>query len=213
MDTRAAESAKRSAKSPSRIIDEADPKKTKDSAAAAMGTVSDAADWDIFGPPADPMWPEEDKQLSTCLNANHYNRIMDGFLEEQRKLAKQKFAGASKLAGPGVDANDYLAHLMPNLLGGIAQILLERELTTKEQRYILAHGLPLDTWYRGFTKLAHGTFTATNYFTKEDILECRILMCHLAYTPLGPMWDVHKSLMHATVECDNVKANYCFENN
>ena len=82
MDTRAAESAKRSAESPSRTIDEADSKKTKDSAATAMDTVSKAANWDIFVPPADPMWPEEDKKLSTRLNDKHCDRSMDGFSED-----------------------------------------------------------------------------------------------------------------------------------
>jgi len=200
MDTRAAVSAKRSAESPSHAIDKADPKKTKDSAVTTMDTVSDAADWDIFVPPEDPMWPEEDKKLSTHLNANHYNRVMDGFSEEQRMLAQKKFEGVSKQAGPRVEAADYLAHQMPDLLEGIAQILLERELTTTEHRRILEHGLPLDTWYRGFTKLARRTFTATDYFTEEDILECRILMCCLAHTNPGPFWDARKSLMHATVE-------------
>jgi len=99
-----------------------------------------------------------------------------------------------------VDTNDYLAHKMPDLLGGIAQILMEQELTIDEHRHILEHGLPLDTWHRGFTKLAHRTFTATDYLTKEDILDCRILMFRLAYTNPGPMWDVRKSLMYATVE-------------
>jgi len=59
------------------------------------------------------MWPEEDKKLSTRLNNKHYDRIMDSFLEEQWKLAMRKFEGVSKLAGPGVDTNDYLAHKMP----------------------------------------------------------------------------------------------------
>ena len=77
---------------------------------------------------------------------------------------------------------------------------MERELTTTEHRHILEHGLPLDTWCRGFTKLARCTFTATDYFTEEDILECRILMCRLACTSPGRLWDVHKSLMHATLE-------------
>ena len=58
----------------------------------------------------------------------------------------------------------------------------------------------MDTWFRGFSKLALGLFTATDYFTKEDILDLHILMCRLACTPPGPMWDVHKSLMHATME-------------
>jgi len=125
MDTRAAASAKRSAESPSRVIDEVDSKKTKDSAATAMDTVSEAANWDIFVPLADPMWPEEDKKLSTRLNNKHYDCIKDGFSEEQRKLAMLKFKGAPKLARPGVGTNDYLAHKMPNLLGGISQILME----------------------------------------------------------------------------------------
>ena len=194
MDTRAAASAKRSAESPSCIIEEADSKKTRDSAATAMDTVSDAANWDIFAPPDDPMWPDETKKLSTRLNDKHYDRIMDGFSEEQRKLARKKFEGVSKQVGPGADTSHYLVHQMPDLLGGIAQILMERELTIDE------HSLPLDTWYRGFTKLAHRTFTATDYFTEEDILECRILMCRLAHTNPGPIWDMRKRLMHAAVE-------------
>jgi len=52
------------------------------------------------------MWPEEVKKLSTCLNSSHYNPIMDGFLEEERKLAKRKFEGASKQGGPGVDTTN-----------------------------------------------------------------------------------------------------------
>jgi len=63
MDTRAAASAKRSAESPSRVIDEVAFKKTKDSAATAMDTVPEEADWDIFAPPEDPMWPDETKKL------------------------------------------------------------------------------------------------------------------------------------------------------
>ena len=146
------------------------------------------------------MWPDETRKLSTRLNDKHYDRIMDGFTEEEKKLARKKFEGVSKKPGPGVDSNDYVAHKMPDLLDGISQILLERELTIDEHRHILEHGLPLDTWYRGFAKLARCTFTATDYLTEEDILECRILMCRLAYTNPGPIWDVHKSLMHATVE-------------
>jgi len=71
MDTRAQASAKRSAKSPSRVIEEADSKKTRDSAATAMDTVSEVADWNIFDPPDDPMWPDEDTLLSTHLNDKH----------------------------------------------------------------------------------------------------------------------------------------------
>jgi len=44
MDTRAAESAKRSAESPSHVIDEVESKRTKDSAATVMDAVSEAAD-------------------------------------------------------------------------------------------------------------------------------------------------------------------------
>ena len=146
------------------------------------------------------MWPEETKKISTRLNDKHYGRIMDGFTEEERRLAKKKFDGVSKKGEPGVDTNDYLAHKMPDLLGGIAQILIERELTIEEHRHMLDHGLPLDTWHRGFTKLARCTFTPTDYLTEEDILECRILMCRLAHTNPGKMWDVRKSSMHATVE-------------
>jgi len=80
MDTRAAASAKRPADSPSRVLEKADPKKTQDSEATAMDTVSDTADWDIFVPPEDPMWPDETKKLSTHLNEKHYDRIMDGFV-------------------------------------------------------------------------------------------------------------------------------------
>jgi len=125
MNTQAEKSAKGSAKSPSRTIDEADSKKTKGSAATAMDTLSEAADWDIFVPPADPMWPEEDKKLSTHLNSEHCDCILDGFSEAQRKLARKKFEGVSMLPGPRVDTADYLAHQMPDLLDGIAQILLE----------------------------------------------------------------------------------------
>jgi len=194
MDTRAAALAKRPADSPSRVIEKADPKKTQDSEATPMDTVSDAANWYIFVPPEYPMWPDETKKLSTRLNDMHYGRIMDGFTEEEKKLARKKFEGVSKKPGPGVDTNDYLAHRMPDLLDGISQ------LTIDEHRHILEHGLPLDTWYRGFAKLARCTFTATDYLTEEDILECRILMCRLAYTNPGPIRDIHKSLMHATVE-------------
>ena len=115
------------------------------------------------------MWPEETKKISTRLNEQHYDRIMDGFTEEEKKLARKKFEGVSKQPGPGVDTNDYLAHRMPDLLDGITQILLERELTIDEHRHILDHGLPLDTWYHGFTKLAHCTVMATDYFTEEDV--------------------------------------------
>jgi len=148
MDTRAAASAKRSAESPSCVIDEVDPKKNKYSAATVMDAVSKAADWGIFAPPEDPMWPDETKKLSPCLNEKHYDRIMDRFMEEERILAKKKFEGVSKQAGPGVDAANYLAHQMPNLSEGIAQILLERELTTTEHRHILEHGL---RWTLGTT--------------------------------------------------------------
>jgi len=80
-----------------------------------MDTVSEAANWDIFAPLADPMWPEEDKKLSARLNSEHYDRVMDGFSEEERKRVKQKFVGVSKQAGPRVDTTKYLAHQMPDL--------------------------------------------------------------------------------------------------
>jgi len=165
-----------------------------------MDAVSEAANWNIFAPPEDPMWPDKTKKLSTRLNERHYDRIMDGFSEEEQKLARKKFEGASKQLGPWVDPADYLAHRMSDLLEGLAQILLERELTTTEHCHVLEHGLPLDTWHHGFTKLARCTFTATDYITKEDILECRILMCRLACTNPGKMWDVRKSIMYTTVE-------------
>jgi len=105
---------------------------------------------------------------------------MDGLSEEQQKLGKKRFKGISKLAGPGVNTDDYLAHKMPDLLGGIAQLLLERELTIKEHTHSLHHGLPMDTWYRGFAELAHGKFAPTDYLTSDDLLDLQILMCRLA---------------------------------
>jgi len=160
-----------------------------------MDAVSEEANWDIFVPPDNPMWPEEDKWLSTRLNDRHYDRIMDGLTEAQQKMSKKCFKGVSKLAGPGVNTDDYLAHKMPDLLGGIAQLLLEQEWTIDEHTHSLDHGLPLDTWFRGFAKLARGKFAPTDYLTAEDILDLRILMCRLAYTPPGPLWTVNKVLL------------------
>jgi len=55
-------------------------------------------------------------------------------------------------------------------------MLLEQELTVNEHRHMLEHGLLLDTWFHGFSKLALHTFLATYYFTDEDILELCVLM-------------------------------------
>jgi len=65
MDTQAEESAKRTAESPCRAIDEATPNEPNDSATMEMEAEKDVNEWDVFATPVDPMDVAEERLDAT----------------------------------------------------------------------------------------------------------------------------------------------------
>ena len=123
---------------------------------------------------------------------------MEGFSEPQRQEAKKPFRGVS--VKKGEPKEDFLVTHTYVFLDGLTQLLLEHEITILEHRQVLAEGLSLDACYYGFTKLARDNFAPTDYLTAENLMELRILMCRLAYSNPGRLFEVSQSLMRSTVE-------------